>query len=288
MLLGLVLFSPWIFVLLNRSHQLFLTLDWQRQTILFSTLAKYWGINISRLFLDVAPTYRLDTNFSDFSNPFLLLLIGALLLFVLYALYFLYRHASITAYLFIFTLVGLPAIALVLPDLVRGGIRSNNPRYLIAPYLGIQLASAYLLASKIAVLSTQAWQQKLWRGVIVVLLSLGIFSATVSSQAETWWNKYYSSELPAIARIINQSTKPLLIINADESIVWSFKSLLQTKVRLLLVADLPLPVMPKGFSDIFLFSPSEEVPNDLIKEPQLRIAPVYREELSLWKLEFGN
>jgi len=287
-LLGLVLFSPWIFVILNKSHQLFLTLDWQRKNILLSTLVKYWGINISRLFLDVVPTYRLDTNFSDFSNPLLIFLIVGLLLLILYALYFLCRHASATAYVFIITLIGIPVIALVLPDLIKGGIRSNNPRYLIAPYLGIQLASAYLLASKISTPSTQAKRQIIWRGIIVALLSLGIFSATISSQAETWWNKYYVSELPSIARIVNQATKPLLIVNPDDGFLWSFKTLLESKVRLLLLADSHIPVIPKGFSDVFLFSPSAEFSENLVKQSQLKMVSVYKEELSLWKLEPGN
>jgi uncharacterized membrane protein len=286
-LFGLILFCPWIFVLFDRSSRLS-TLDWQHKEISLSTLARYWGINISRLFFDIVPTYRLDTNFSDFSNPLLVFLIAAILLFVVYALYFLSRRASTTARLFVITLIGIPVIALVLPDVIVGGIRSNNPRYLIAPYLGIQLASAYLFANKIEALSTQVLQQKLWRGMTVVLLSLGILSATVSSQAETWWNKYYSSELPPIAKIVNQTPNPLLIVDSDGGILWSFKDLLKPNVRFLLLADARIPVIPKGFSDVFIFEPSEDLQENLVKKPQFRVVPVHKEELSLWKLEPGN
>jgi len=40
-------------------------------------------------------------------------------------------------------------LALVIPDLVLGGMRSIQARYLMPCYLGIPLAVAYLLATQI-------------------------------------------------------------------------------------------------------------------------------------------
>lgn len=285
-ILALLMFLPWIIILLIRSDQLS-TLDWVDQEISQLTLIQYWGINISRLFLDILPTYRLDTDFSEFNNPLLILLIAAILVVVLYAFYFLYRHASAKAYLFIFILFSTTILALILPDLIRGGIRSNNPRYLIASYLGIQLAVSYLFASKISDLPAKAWQSNIWRGGFVALIVCGILSATVSSQAQTWWNKYYSSDLVSIASIVNQANNPLLIIDLqkDDITLWSVKDFLKPKVNLLLLDNSHFSNIPKEFSNVFLFHPAEELQNRFPKEHSFKAAPIYPGEMSLWKLK---
>ena len=92
-------------------------------------------------------------------------------------------------------------ICLIIPDLISGGQRSTIPRYLIPAYLGIQLSMAYLLATKLTKFTNKI-EHKFWQIATVLLISLGIISCGISSQAETWWNKYSSYYDGEVARII--------------------------------------------------------------------------------------
>jgi len=127
----------------------------------------------------------------------------------MYSLYFIYRNAPKSAWLFIFTIIGVTALPLAIPDLILGGARTIAPRYLIPAYLCIQLAVSYLLATQI--IPNVQWRQKLWQLVMVALLSVGIISCAISSQAETWWLKSLNLYTPQIVRTINSTSRPLVI-----------------------------------------------------------------------------
>lgn len=291
-LVGLLTFLPWFFVIATNHNQVSNLIEWLNQKISLPSLVTYWGINLSRIFLDLVPTYLnsydTDADFSSFNNPWYISLITVLLIMVGYSIYFLCRHSSIQVWSFILTLIGVSALPLVLQDLILGGIRSYTSRYLIAFYLGIHLAVAYLFATKITLASAKIWQQKLWQIALVALISCGVLSCVIISPAETWWNKRFGAENIKIARIVNQAKYPLLIVdnkNWKSMTLWSMNDFLEPKVRLQLVAEQNISGIPDGFSDVFLFSPSEEFQDGLEKEHKVKIEPVYEGTLSLWKLE---
>jgi len=58
------------------------------------------------------------------------------------------RKTPKQVWLFVLTLIGVTGLALVIPDLILGGMRSIQARYLMPCYLGIPLAVAYLLATQ--------------------------------------------------------------------------------------------------------------------------------------------
>jgi uncharacterized membrane protein len=287
---GLLTFLPWLFFILANYDRVSKSVEWQNKTIPLPSLVAYWEINLSRIFLDLIPTYQTDTDFSSFKNTWSTYLIRVILIMVGYSIYFLWRYSSKRIGLFIFTLIGVSALPLVLPDLIFGGIRSLNNRYLIAFYLGIHLAVAYLFATKITSASAKFWQQKLWQIALIALISCGVLSCAIISPAETWWNKYYSSESIPIARIVNQTKYPLVIVVDDynwssRTHVWSIIDFLEPKVRLQLVVEQNISRIPDGFSDVFLFCPSKELQDGIKKEHKVKIAPVFEGTLSLWKLE---
>ena len=74
---------------------------------------------------------------------------SAVLVIVGYAVYFLCSETSKQVWLFVLTVMAVTALAVVLPDVILGGIRSTKARYLFPTYLGMQIAVAYLLATKI-------------------------------------------------------------------------------------------------------------------------------------------
>jgi uncharacterized membrane protein len=169
---------------------------------------------------------------------------------------------------------------------------------LIPTYLGIQLAVSYLLATQITSTSVNPRQQKLWKFVMIALVSSGIISCSLTSSAEGWWNKQYSSCNPQAARIINQASKPLVLSDGNGqrfdiplANVVSLSYRLDPKVQLQLVVEPNVPKIPGGFSDVFLFAPSETLRARLEQESTGKIKPVQENKkpfrgskVCLWKI----
>ena len=286
--LGTLFFLPWLLVVINNLSQAqhvtaftayrtrFLLLNWKARTL-----------DLSRLFIDL--------NFKPITLVILIVLV-----LVGYALYFLCRTTTKRVWLFIVTLIGSTAIPLLLPDLILGENRAVNPRYLTPSYLGIELAVAYLFATKPTFSSVKIWRHKLWQIAMITLISCGVLSCGINSQAESAWIKIFNTTNPQIARIINQRPQPLLISDADTADLLSLSHLLNPKVKLLLKpkcytcnltlqSDVKpyLPEIPDGFSDVFLFHPrpSSEWLNGLNKEQTDKVQLVSTgDEKSLWKV----
>jgi uncharacterized membrane protein len=283
-LAGLLAFAPWLLVVANSRPPK--STDWTAEDIGVLTMITRWLGNISRIFFDVG--LDRSTSLASKFSPLSLLIPLILVLSILtgYSMYFLYRKTPKRVWLFIFTLIGVTALALILPDLILGGRRSSTPRYIIPCYLGVQLAIAYLLTSQITSIHIKIQHRKLWQLVMVTLVSSGILSCAISSQAENWWlkdsarNKYYFQ----VAHIINQANHPLLISdNLGPGSVLSLSYLLNPKVRLLLAVKPNLPKIPRdGFSNIFLYNSSQSLQNELKKK--YKIERAYEHD-QLWLLE---
>jgi uncharacterized membrane protein len=289
-LTGFLAFSPWIWVIVSNPS----AVDGPNWATIsgYSPLssASRWAGLISRAFLDlgVGPT--------DSSRLLIALAPTTLLLLVLiiYSIYFLCRHTPKRTWLFVLSLIGVQVLVLMPPDLILGW-HLGTSRYLFPCLLGIQLSVAYLLATQITSLSHSNRRQKLWQIVAVLLISSGVLSCIISSQAKTWWNigsdvvKYESQ----VAYIVNQATQPLLISDTDNPIpIQVLGYQLAPKVRLQLVAKPDLPKIPNGFSDVFLYNPSESLRSGLerVYNSQIkRISEIYPGDRykarSLWKLE---
>jgi uncharacterized membrane protein len=254
--------------------------DWQTATK-FSTLssAGRWAGLVSRSFLDlgVGPDDPLKVVIP------LVPLILILLTLIIYSIYFLCRQAPQRVWLFVLSLIGVTGLALMLPDLILGQ-RRGTTRFIFACTLGIQLSVAYLLATQTTSLSTDLRRQKVWQFVTVMLLSIGVISCAISSQAEIWWNKGPDKNKynPQMAYIVNTAPQPLLISDTDLNPVQVFGYLLEPKVRLLLVNKSDIPEIPDGFSDVFLFQPSELLRSGLEREYNSKLKMIYG---SLWKLQ---
>lgn len=275
-LVGVLTFTPWLFFIVTNHDRVSESLEWQSTIRPFFSLVKSWIVYLSRVFLDFNPIA--DTDSSSFQNPSSIALRWILLILVGYSIYFICRHSPKRIWLFIVTLIAFPALAVAIPDIVFGGFRSCVARYLIASYLGIHLAVAYLLGTKIASSTSSIWTQKLWQIATVVLILGGVFSCAIISPAETWWNKY-NDEIPIsqISRIINQSSYPLLIYESQfhhETI--SISPLLKSKARLLQLGEFNTIKIPDNFSDVFLLNPSEELQDRLQKEQKYQIDPIYQ------------
>ena len=289
-LAGLLAFTPWIIVIITYFPAIGDTTSWQgssRESLPF--LLKNWIGNLSRIFID----FGLDAQSSFiYLIPLIpLILLSAIL--VGYSIYFLCRQTPERAWLFVLILIGITALSLILPDLIGGGRRSTISRYLIVSYLGIQLAVAYLLATKITSPLLSAGRQNLWRFALIALLSVGVVSCAISSQADTWWNKYGSYANPQIARLINRSLHPVIISDSTLDVsnyvivgnLMSLSYLLEPKVKFQVAIRPNIPKITDGFSDVFLLMPSDSLRKEIEKAEESKIDLVLENQIvTLWKL----
>ncbi|MBE9125741.1 MULTISPECIES: glycosyltransferase family 39 protein [unclassified Coleofasciculus] len=282
-LIGFLVFVPWIVLVNTDWTKVYTTTTWTKEKLPLvlgdDSLLKRWAGNLCSIFAFFD---------FDYQKPFLLWLTACLLAgMVGYAIYFLYRHTPQRVWVFIFTLMGVTALTLVLPDLVLGGVRSASSRYLTPCYLGIQLAVAYLLAMKMMPLSVKVWQQKLWQLLFIVLISSGTLSCVITPPHHRWNGTSVASEgveVSQVSRIVNQAKSPLFILDIRPTEILPFSYQLDPKVRLQLVERPNVPNVAEGFSDIFLYSPSRELRKGLEQEQNYKLK-VVDESLQVWQLE---
>lgn len=284
-LLTFLVFTPWLLVVITQSSQVSQTTAWTSYQMSRLNLVKTWWVNLGYFFFDFSlyiNNYPWVRYLSMCLRTFILILVG-------YSIYFLCRNTSKQVWLFVLTLIGTTGLALIIPDLILEGQRSKTSRYLLPCYLGIQLAFAYLISNKITFISIKGWSVKVWRVITITLITLGVLSCALGSQAETSWHKDLNYYTPQVVHIINKYQRPFLISFCQK--VWALGDemplsyLLAPKVQLQLVQEPNMPKIPDNFSDVFLLDPPLAVQSSLEREHHYKIKPVDNENLKLWKIE---
>lgn len=206
-------------------------------------------------FVDAIKPNIFDIDLSA-DNQFNYLITLICFIFVGYSIYFLCQTTNYKVWLFLIILIVVPALPLILPDLMLEGIQSSE-LYFMPSYLGIQVAVAYLLGTKIY--NESVSRQNIWYAIVGLVIICGLISCKVNFQAETWWNKGISYGNPQVAQIINLTTRPLLISDAlgnNYGNVFSLSYLLEPKVQFLLVQNQKSLKFLIGLL-MFLFNPSD-------------------------------
>ncbi|NJM72977.1 MAG: hypothetical protein HC862_24115 [Scytonema sp. RU_4_4] len=274
---GFLAFTPWILVILTNLLQFHRGIAQTTGKLSPFTLIQSWLLKLSHIFLDL--NFGLENPFSYPMTYIFLIIVG-------YSIYFLCRTTHPKTWLFIVSLIVVPALPLMLPDLMFGGTRTTAEQYLIPSYLGIQLAVAYLFAYQLY--DGIPALRRIWQIIFVLVIVCGVFSCAVSSPAETWLSKGVSSGNPQVAKIINQASRPLLMsdsLGMNYGNVFSLSYLVEPKVRFLLLKDKNIPTIPKGFTDVFLLNPSSTLRKGIEKKYQSKIHRIYGNKYySLWKL----
>ncbi|MEG3892181.1 glycosyltransferase family 39 protein [Microcoleus sp. Z1_A1] len=294
-LIALICFMPSLVNTVENFNQVRSTTIWAEQTN-FLRLVSRWVGSITIAFFDIG----IDGT-ANATQLALLIPVGIMILALVgYALYYLCRQTPKRVWLIVLLLIATTALFLAVPDIIKGGRRSANPRYLVPCYVGIQIAVAYLLSAKISSNLEKLKQQKLWKIVIVGVFSAGIISGGVSSQADIWWNKG-SGWLRAleVAATVNQASNPLFISDANIAYIMPLSYYLEPKVKLLieprcytscyknreLAKKKPQPPqIPAGFNELFLYRPSSTL-RSAIQQQNYQIDPADTNvELNLWKI----
>jgi len=276
-LAGFLAFTPWILVILTNLLQFHRKIAQTTGKLPPFALIQSWLISLSHIFVDL--------NFGS-QNPLSYSISYIFLILVGYSIYILCRTTHPKIWLFIVLLITVPAIPLMLPDLIFRGTRSTAEEYLIPSFLGIQLAVTYLFAYQLY--DGIILLRRIWQTVLVLVIMGGVVSCAVSSQAETWSSQGVSSGNTQVATIVNQASRPLLISDSfgiNYGNAFSLSYLVEPKVRFLLMKDKNIPTIPKGFTDVFLLNPSSTLRKGIEKKYKSKINRVYGDKYySLWKL----
>lgn len=275
--MGFVAFMPWIAIMVADFFQFLLSGNETTTQLSQIPLLPFWMMQIGRIFFDL--DFSLKNSIRYFISPLFFTLVA-------YAIYFICRTSNYKVWLFIVLLIIVPAIPLILPDLISGSIRSNPEPYFMPSYLGIQLAVAYLLATQLY--NGNLSRRIVWYIIMALVIILGLISCRVSYQAETWWNKGISYGNPQIAKIINQVERPLLISsseNINHGNIFSLSYLVQPKVQFQLVQNQNIPNIPNGFTDILLLNPTDTWREQIARKYKSQTEIIYKDDYySLWEL----
>ncbi|HAG82752.1 MAG TPA: hypothetical protein DCL61_16710 [Cyanobacteria bacterium UBA12227] len=287
-LTGFILFVPWIIAIIyDSTTNTDQSPSWSKIPTPFTSLVQTWILNLSRVFFDFNASFTYKNLL-----PYLFVII-----LVIYSIYFICRYAPKRVWLFITILMVMPVLLLAIPDLILGGRRSTPIRYFIPSSLSLQLAIAYLLSAKVTFLFVNRWQQKLWQIITVAIISSGVLSCILFSQADTWWNKqreYYHSE---VAKIVNQTEHALVIATW-----YDMRTLSHSLDSHVVLQDIRLRKeinsVGKGFSDVFVYEVKQSLKyflehhsNYKIKEAytwKRQTTPVNTTETTLWQLNKTN
>jgi uncharacterized membrane protein len=276
-LAALIVFIPWILVMMANSSQFNVSTAWTTNNIYPGNLIQSWLLQLSRIFFDL--NFGIENNLFYLIVPLSLSLAG-------YAIYFIFRTTNSKVWLFILILIVIPAIPLMLLDLFFGSSRSIHTRNLLPSYLGIQIAVAYLFATQIY--NANISRRSIWRILMIILFAMGLISCGAISQADTWWNKVIGYGNPQVAQIINQSSRPLVVsddIGINYGNIFSLSYLTDPKVRFLLMKEQKIPEISNLFTDIFLLNPGNDWQTQIATRYRTRIEVIYEDKYySFWKL----
>lgn len=267
---ALILYIPWIYVLVTNLQRASATTDWTRVSPGWLYLVKLWTLSFTALFFDL--DFGFDNVLTYLARvPFLILIIAAI--------YQIFRRASRSTWLFVSTSIFVPFLILALPDLIIGGKRSAVSRYLISCFPGVQLAVAYLLANSVTA------GRRFWQFTMAAVFTASIVSCVVSSFSDTWWSKDLSYFNAEVARKVNQeaianrSIKDTIVISdrgndfTNMGDLLSLSYLLDKDVRLMLLSQSPDIEMLNKYSAPLVFRHSEKL-RSALKRNQRRLEPV--------------
>jgi uncharacterized membrane protein len=278
-LFALATFLPWLWIIIKQRNKIIETIAWLRYDMPFVDLITSWLVHITMIF----------TSPSRFFSVIIVTILVA------YSILYIIFNAPKPVWLFVLLFISIPAIGLVIPDLIFGGKLSSPGRYQLSNYLGIQLAVAYLFAHQITFYYRKLWQRRLWQIILVCLLLVEVRICFKYLYSPDGWAKNDNYN-PPISSIINQSQSPLIItdLNKEHEVgsVLSLSYYLDPDVTFKLLIQPQVYYISNRFSDVFIYSPSNQLRSSLEENLKLKAVLLYKDPnpvnnnpATLWKLD---
>jgi uncharacterized membrane protein len=297
-----LLFLPWALNLLRNFEAFSASMMWASEIVIPRTaVLRILSLNLTRNVFDFWPDVVQDQWLPITSSIACVAVIAVACVWV-------FRHTQREARLYLTLLLVLPTAILLVPDLLFGGIRSSNARYLMPVWLGVIAVMAIAL-DQFLMRVDQAFQEDrekrfqpaFWNrqggisallcSVVVCLVALQMATNILHAQQQAPWTKSLSISLPEVAKIINQSANPLIVGNQERhhpSNLFALANLLkpETKMQLVPIALESSWQLPAHKGDVYLYSPTDQFRHALEKNNQVKTTLVVEDLfLQLWKVE---
>jgi hypothetical protein len=126
---------------------------------------------------------------------------------------------------------------------------------------------------------------------LVCLVGLAMATNTLHAQQAAPWTKSLSISLPEVARVMNQSERPLVVGNQERhhpGNLFALANLLkpETKMQFVPIALEASWILPAHQGAVYLYSPTEQFRRALEKNNQVTTKLVVEDLfLQLWKVE---
>ncbi len=186
-------------------------------------------------------------------------------------------HQESDRFSFILCLIISLPLSLLIVDVINQGQGSTAPRYLIPLQLGIQIAVAYTIGSKL--ISNK--KNDFWKFVTIGFLLLGIFSCIRNLNLSPFYQKGRNINNSAIATVINQTNSPLVIVesaDAMDALSLAYSLSFQTKYKVTTLNESVTKYI-KQFQNIFVLKPSINFKNKLKQNSNINLKQVYKSHL---------
>ncbi len=242
-----VAFLPWGVIFLLGWRRGLGGMRWLLNPIPFRFLFESWMSAWGRIFVDLT-----ELSSAGAAAPWLpLTLYSALTALIIVSLVQLWRGTSRRVWALPLSLFTVPLLVLVPPDIILGGQSSVIDRYMVAGFVGADLAVACLLAR---MLSGDALRRSFAAALLAALLVGGVATARWNVRLTVPWIKGWAREYAPMATVINQPDRSLLVCDCPTVVrLLSFSPFLGNGVTVeLLRADDPL-VVPPGMNSAYLF-----------------------------------
>ncbi|MEM7062982.1 MAG: hypothetical protein AAF572_07455 [Cyanobacteria bacterium P01_B01_bin.77] len=271
-----LLFSPWMVIMVSKSAKLESVTEWTSFRQPLGQLIKFWGLHLSSTVIDFG--LPLETPYTYLVPPLILVLL-------LVALGQLLLVTPPTTMAFCLMLLMVPALGVILPDLINGGQLSISTRYFMPSLLIVTLVLAGWLRQ--LMLSDRRVYRVWGQGMFALLLAVGLVSATLSAASFTWWNKNISYHVHKIGNVIRQSEKPLVLSELTSTGLGNAISLsyaVPPETEFVLFPFGQLPEIPTGYSDYFVTHARVELIDAISSQTGKSVVPA-QGSYELWRLE---
>lgn len=273
---ALLLFVPWLLVMFRGSSTLESATEWTSFRQPLGQLVKFWGLHLSSAVVDLG--FPLDSAYT-YVAPLLVLIM------LLVALWQLLLVTSPTAMAFSIMSLMVPALGLILPDLINGGQLSVSTRYFMPSLLLVPLILAGWVRQ--LMLSDRRMYRTWGQGILALLLVLGLVSGVLSAASFTWWNKNTSYHVNTMGEIIRQADRPLVMAELGDTGLGNALSLsyaVNPETGFLLFKPGQLPQVPSGYSDYFVIYANGELMNAITAKTG-RSVVLAAGDYPLWRLD---
>lgn len=249
---------PWFIIVGLNFDQVKKMSAWMARSLPFADLVKHWSTNLQFVFLTENLTGR-------FSLVFAL----SVALFIVLSIKSLIQQTRIAVWSVVLLMIVPLVLCISVPDLLVGGLRSTNSRYFVPTYLGIQIAVAHLLATRMQ----SGRYQMFWKFVLFAVLTTGVLSCS----AQVFQNQINDNK--AIAQIINQSRNPIVLSNevsaqGEGTIgdILALSHLVRPETRFQLVIQPQIPSIPNE-PNLYLYKPLSYL------QQAYPLQPIYKNQL---------